>query len=56
MPGKEDLKTNPMRFILKRAALAAFVWLRGNSRTKVQELNVLIGQLVEVGYVKEMGG
>ena len=54
MLGKKDLKINPKKFILKRAALAAFVWMRENTRTKVQELNVPIGQLVEVGYVKEI--
>jgi KUP system potassium uptake protein len=52
--GKEDLKIRPQVFILKRAVLAAFVWMRENTRTKVQELNVPIGQLVEVGYVKEI--
>ena len=54
MLGKEELKIRPKGFILKRAALAAFVWMRENTRTKVQELNVPIGQLVEVGYVKEI--
>jgi KUP system potassium uptake protein len=35
-------------------SLDAFVWIRELTRTKVQEMNVPVDSLVEVGFIKEM--
>ena len=36
----------------RRTVLAAFLWLRGNTGTKVANLNVDVDKLVEIGFVK----
>ena len=52
--GKEQLRISPKTSIVHRVLLAAYVWLRENTRSKVQALNVEVDKLVEVGFVKEM--
>lgn len=31
-----------------------FLWMRENSRTKMADMNIPFGNLVEVGFVKEI--
>ena len=57
--GKEQLKTaDPDRDFYKgffrRLVLNAFIWIRDLTRSKVQEMNVPVDHLVEVGFIKEM--
>ena len=37
---------------IRRITLAAFLWLRGNTGSKVANLNVDVDKLVEIGFVK----
>ena len=52
--GKEQLRINPKINFVRKVLLAMFVWLRENTRSKVQALNVEVDKLVEVGFVKEV--
>jgi KUP system potassium uptake protein len=52
--GKEQLRISPQTSIVRSVLLAAYVWMRENTRSKVQALNVEVDKLVEVGFVKEM--
>ncbi|KAH0603870.1 uncharacterized protein H6S33_007529 [Morchella sextelata] len=52
--GKEQLRLSPKSILPRRFALSTFIWMRENTRTKQQEFNVPIDQLVEVGYIKEI--
>ncbi|KAH0543882.1 hypothetical protein GP486_008543 [Trichoglossum hirsutum] len=57
--GKEQLKIVPprglsIRGLLRRLSLNAFIWIRDLTRTKVQEMNVPVDRLVEVGFIKEI--
>lgn len=50
--GKEQLRISASGTnVLKRCALAVFLWVRENTRQKVQELDVPVEKLVEVGFV-----
>jgi KUP system potassium uptake protein len=40
--------------ILRSVILSAFLWIRDNTGSKVQVLNVAVDKLVEVGFVKEL--
>lgn len=52
--GKEQLRLSSKTILPRRFALSTFIWMRENTRTKQQEFNVPIDQLVEVGYIKEI--
>ncbi|EXJ95947.1 potassium uptake protein [Capronia coronata CBS 617.96] len=52
--GKEQMRITPGTNVVRRALLELFLWVRENTRTKVQALNVAIDKLVEVGFVKEV--
>ena len=52
--GKEQMRIRDDTGIFRRLALSAFLWLRENTRSKVQALNVEVEKLVEVGFVKEV--
>lgn len=52
--GKEQLRLTEKTMLPRRMALSTFIWMRENTRTKQQEFNVPIDQLVEVGYIKEI--
>lgn len=52
--GKEQLRISPKTNFVRKILLGAFVWLRENTRSKVQALNVEVDKLVEVGFVKEI--
>ena len=52
--GKEQLRIKQPTGIFRRGLLSTFLWLRENSRTKMQSLNVGIEKLVEIGFVKEI--
>lgn len=52
--GKEQLRLDTKNILPKNIALSTFIWMRENTRTKQQEFNVPIDQLVEVGYIKEI--
>jgi KUP system potassium uptake protein len=34
--------------------LGTFLWMRENTRSKVQNLNIEVDRLVEVGFVKDI--
>ena len=52
--GKEQLRIRPDTGIFRRVLLTAFLWIKENTRAKVQALNVDVDKLVEVGFVKEV--
>lgn len=52
--GKEQLRLPTKTILPRRIVLNTFIWMRENTRTKQQEFNVPIDQLVEVGYIKEI--
>ncbi|OQU95693.1 hypothetical protein CLAIMM_01872 [Cladophialophora immunda] len=56
--GKEQMRVRKGKptpgYILRRGLLEIFLWLRENTRTKVQALNVPVEKVVEVGFVKEV--
>lgn len=51
MVGKQQMRINPSYNIVKRLVLEIFLWVRENSRSKVEKLNVPAEKLVEVGFV-----
>ena len=51
--GKEQMRISPKTNIVRRVLLSAFLWLRENTRSKVQALNVEVDKLVEVGFVSK---
>jgi KUP system potassium uptake protein len=50
--GKEQLRLRPKMNFARRIVLTAFLWVRDNTRSKVQALDVAVEKLVEVGFVK----
>lgn len=55
MVGKEQMRVredNGIKGWSRRIALLAFLWIRGNTGSKVANLNVDVEKLVEVGFVK----
>ncbi|RDL31487.1 Uncharacterized protein BP5553_09696 [Venustampulla echinocandica] len=52
--GKEQMKIKPGTRILRKIPLAAFLWIRENTRTKIANLRVPTDRVVEVGFVKEV--
>ncbi|KAL1965270.1 hypothetical protein VTN77DRAFT_5872 [Rasamsonia byssochlamydoides] len=52
--GKEQLRIHPSTNPVRRFVLGLFLWLRENTRTKVQHLNVEVDRLVEVGFIKDI--
>jgi len=52
--GKEQLRIREHRNaknLARRTAMAAFLWLRGNTGSKVANLNIDVEKLVELGFV-----
>jgi KUP system potassium uptake protein len=54
MVGKEQMRIKSANNIFKKLVLGLFLWIRENTRTKVQALNISVEKLVEVGFVKEI--
>ena len=52
--GKEQMRIQKGTNIVRRIVLEAFLWIRENTRTKVQAMNIGVHKLVEVGFVKEI--
>ena len=52
--GKEQMRISEGTGFARRVLLSAFLWIRENTRSKVQALNVDVVQLVEVGFVKQI--
>jgi KUP system potassium uptake protein len=52
--GKEQMRIRKETGLARRLFLSAFLWIRENTRSKVQALNVAVDKLVEVGFVKEV--
>ena len=53
--GKEQMRVRHDRQIkgwVRRILLGAFLWLRGNTGSKVSNMNIDVEKLVEVGFVK----
>ncbi|KAF2217540.1 hypothetical protein CERZMDRAFT_104223 [Cercospora zeae-maydis SCOH1-5] len=54
MVGKQQMRISPSYNFLKRAMLEIFLWVRENSRSKVEKLDVPAEKIVEVGFVGEI--
>lgn len=52
--GKEQLKISSERNLFSRAVLWVFLLFKASSRSKIQDLNVEMERIVEVGFVKLM--
>ena len=52
--GKEQMRIAQGTNIVRRTILEVFLWIRENARSKIVGLNIPMGQLVEVGFVKEI--
>lgn len=52
--GKEQMRIREDTPLLRQVAITAFLWLRDNTRSKVQALNLAADKLIEVGFVKEV--
>lgn len=52
--GKQQMRINPKYNIAKKLVLGLFLWVRENSRSKIEKLNVPVENLVEVGFVGEI--
>ena len=53
--GKEQMRIHQWETnFVRRGLLAVFLWIRENTRSKVQSLNVEVEKLVEVGFVKKI--
>ncbi|KAK9233950.1 potassium transporter-domain-containing protein [Lipomyces kononenkoae] len=52
--GKEQMKIRKGSNIFRKLLLAAFIWMRENSRTKLADMPIPTDSLVEVGFVKEI--
>jgi KUP system potassium uptake protein len=52
--GKEQLRLTPGTNLVRRLFLGLYLWVRENTRSKVQHLNVEVERLVEVGFVKDI--
>jgi len=52
--GKEQMKIRKGTNVFRRVILEAFLWIRENSRAKMQDLMLPTDQLVEVGFIKEI--
>ena len=53
--GKEQMRVRRDRHVkgwVRRIALWAFLWMRGNTGSKVANMNIDVEKLVEVGFVK----
>ncbi|KAK4690237.1 hypothetical protein P7C71_g6502, partial [Lecanoromycetidae sp. Uapishka_2] len=53
--GKEQMRIGDVKDAkgwVRRIALAAFLWLRSNTGSKVANMNLDVEKLVEVGFVK----
>jgi KUP system potassium uptake protein len=38
----------------RKIPLQAFLWLRDNTRSKVESMNIPVEQLLQVGFIKEL--
>lgn len=52
--GKEEMRVKEGSGWWRTALLQLFLWMRDNSKGKVAGLKIPAGQLVEVGFVKEI--
>ncbi|KAK4543691.1 hypothetical protein LTR36_005336 [Oleoguttula mirabilis] len=52
--GKQKMRINEKYNFVKKMVLGAFLWVRENSRTRIEQLNVPVEKLVEVGFVGEI--
>jgi len=52
--GKEQMRIKPDTSIARGVLLSMFLWLRDNTRGKIANLKVPTGDLVEVGFLKEI--
>lgn len=57
MVGKEQMRVREgggLTGWIRRLTLELFLWLRGNTGSRVAALNLEVDKLVEVGFVKEV--
>ncbi|KAK4560481.1 hypothetical protein LTR86_005678 [Recurvomyces mirabilis] len=52
--GKQQMRVSRQYNFVKKTLLEAFLWVRDNSRGRIERLNVPIEKLVEVGFVGEV--
>lgn len=59
MMGKQVMKIRRgdgsiVKWVIRKLALEAFLWIRENSRTKLADLDIDVDNLIEIGFVKEI--
>lgn len=52
--GKQQMRIDSNYNFFKKNVLSAFLWVRENTRSKIEKLNVPVEKLVEVGFVGEI--
>lgn len=52
--GKQQMRISPNYNFAKSMLLGTFLWVRENSRNKIEKLQLPVDKLVEVGYVGEI--
>ena len=52
--GKQQMRIAPKYNIVKRMILGVFLWIRENSRSKIEKLNLPVENIVEVGFVGQI--
>lgn len=52
--GKEQMRIQPENSFFRKVALAAFLWLRENTRSRIASMRIPVDKLVEVGFIKEL--
>lgn len=52
--GKEQMKLKPKTRIVRKVLLEVFLWLRDNTRGKIASLKIPAGDLIEIGFLKEI--
>lgn len=52
--GKQQMRIDARYNFFKKNILSLFLWIRENTRSKIEKLNVPVDKLVEVGFVGEI--
>jgi KUP system potassium uptake protein len=52
--GKQQMRINPKYNFVKKMFLELFLWVRENTRGRIERLNVPVDKLVEVGFVGQI--
>ena len=52
--GKEQMRVHDGTHLFRRLGLAAFLWLRENTRSSIASMKIPVDRLVEVGFIHEI--